>query len=160
MAAHFTPETLRFLRGLSKHNDRTWFEERRPVYERAVKAPLHGLIDEINGELAAFAPEFVRPVHKIAMRIFRDTRFSPDKRPYKSHLAAWWAQEGLQKTSAAGFFVQIGPAGVFVAAGIYAPEREELLLVRRWIETHHERLRGTLTPAASAYQETGGDAAA
>src|SRR5579875_2210635 len=113
MAAHFTAETLRFLRGLSKHNDRTWFEERRAVYERSVKAPLHAWIEEINEQLAAFAPEHVRPAHKIAMRIYRDTRFSPDKRPYKTHLAAWWAREGLQKTSAAGFFVQFGPAGGF-----------------------------------------------
>lgn len=150
MPAHFTAETFRFLRGLSKNNDRTWFEERRPVYERAVKVPLHGLIEEINEELAAFAPEHIRAPHKIAMRIFRDTRFSPDKRPYKSHLAAWWAREGLQKTSAAGFFAQIGPGGSFVAAGIYAPEREELLLVRRWLEEHHERYREQMTPLLRA----------
>ena len=146
MPAHFTPETMRFLRGLHKNNDRAWFEERRPVYERAAKAPLHALIEEINVELGTFAPEHLRPTHKIAMRIFRDTRFSPDKRPYKSHLAAWWAREGLQKTSAAGFFVQIGPAGGFLAAGIYAPEREELLLVRRWLAEHHEQYREQLDP--------------
>ena len=51
MSSAFTPETLRFLRGLAKHNDRTWFEARRPVYERAVKQPMLGLIDEINGQL-------------------------------------------------------------------------------------------------------------
>ena len=116
------------------------------MYEGAVKAPLHALIEEINRELAAFAPEHIRPPHKIAMRIFRDTRFSPDKRPYKTHVAAWWAREGLQKTSAAGFFLQLGPAGGFVAAGIYGPERDELLMFRRWLSEHHERYRAALTP--------------
>src|SRR5579875_3663753 len=102
---------MRFLRDLAKNNDRTWFEARRATYESALTQPLHAVIEEINQELAGFAPEHIRPPHKIAMRIFRDTRFSPDKRPYKTHLSAWWARAGLEKTSAAGFFLQIGPAG-------------------------------------------------
>ena len=141
MPAHFTPETFRFLRSLTKNNSREWFEERRPVYERALRAPLLAVVEEVNAELAEFAPDFVRPAHKIAMRIFRDTRFSPDKRPYKNNVAAWWSQEGLQKTSAAGFFFQTGPAGSFAAAGVYAPEREDLLLIRRWLAEHHESYR-------------------
>lgn len=150
MPAHFSPETMRFLRGLAKNNDRNWFEERRPVYERAVRAPLHALIEEINTELAEFAPEHVRAPHKIAMRIYRDTRFSPDKRPYKTHLAAWWGHERLLKTSAAGFFLQIGPAGGLVAAGVYAPERDELLTLRRWLAEEHGRYREVLEPLLRA----------
>jgi uncharacterized protein (TIGR02453 family) len=146
MPAHLTPESLKFLRGLARNNDRVWFEARRSVYERHIKEPLHALIDEINGELAAFAPEFVRPPHKVVMRIYRDTRFSPDKRPYKTHLAAWWARQGLEKTSAPGFFLQIGAEGGFVAGGIYAPEREDLLKVRQWLAEHHERFRATQEP--------------
>ncbi len=146
MPAHFTPETFRFLRGLARHNERAWFEERRPVYERALRQPLHALISEINAELAAFAPEHVRPPHKVAMRLFRDTRFSPDKRPYKTHLAAWWSRQGLEKRSAAGFFLQVGPAGGMLAAGLYAPEREDLLTFRRWLLAHHARYRETVTP--------------
>lgn len=135
---------MRFLRGLARNNDRNWFEARRPTYEAALKQPLHQVIEEINGELAEIAPEHIRPPHKIAMRIFRDTRFSPDKRPYKTHLSAWWARRGLEKTSAAGFFLQIGPTGGFVAAGVYAPERDDLLLLRRWLADHHERYRSTV----------------
>ncbi len=147
---------MRFLRGLAKNNDRTWFEERRPTYEAALKKPLHALIDEINDELAEFAPEHIHPTHKIAMRIFRDTRFSPDKRPYKTHLAAWWARAGLEKTSAAGFFVQIGPAGGFAAAGVYAPERDDLLLLRRWLAEHHERYNAALAPLLKSSRKVPG----
>lgn len=149
MPAHFTPETFRFLRALAKNNDRTWFEARRSTYESALKQPLHALIGEVNGQLAEFAPEHIRPPHKIAMRIFRDTRFSPDKRPYKSHLAAWWARQGLEKTSAAGFYLQVGPENCTVAAGVYAPEREDLLLLRSWLAEHHERFRRILNPLLS-----------
>ena len=146
MAAHFTPETMRFFRALSKNNDREWFERRRGVYERALKAPLLAVVTEINSELEDFAPEFIRPAHKVAMRIFRDTRFSPDKRPYKSNLSAWWAKRGLEKASGAGFYLQVGPENSFVAAGLYAPERDSLLLVRRWLAENHQRYRATLQP--------------
>lgn len=156
MAAHFTPETIRFLRGLAKHNDRAWFEERRPIYERSVKTPMLAVIDEINAQLAGFAPEHVRPPHKVAMRIFRDTRFSPDKRPYKTHISAWWAREGLQKTAAAGFFLDIHPEHSYAAAGIYAPERDDLLLIRRWMADHHQRYRDL---AGSLQQPAGTQAA-
>ena len=146
MAAHFTPETTRFLRGLVKNNDRTWFESKRPVYERAAKAPLLALIEEINVALDSFAPEHVRPPNKVAMRIFRDTRFSPDKRPYKRHLSAWWSRRGLEKNDGAGFYLQIGPLGSFLGAGLYAPERDALLTVRRWLADHHERYRAAIAP--------------
>lgn len=146
MDAPFTAETMRFLRGLARNNDREWFEARRPTYERAVKLPLQGLVDDINVQLAEFAPEFVRPAHKIAMRIFRDTRFSPDKRPYKSNMAAWWAQRGLEKSSGAGFYLQLGPSGSFFAAGVYAPERDDLLRLRRWLAEDHEEYRATISP--------------
>ncbi len=150
MPSHFTPETMRFLRGLAKNNDRTWFEERRPVYERALRQPLLTLVDEINLALDAFAPEHIRPANKVAMRIFRDTRFSPDKRPYKHHIGAWWARRGLERADGAGFYLQIGPAGSFLAAGLYEPEREGLLTIRRWLATHHQRYRACLAPLMKA----------
>jgi uncharacterized protein (TIGR02453 family) len=135
---------MRFLRGLAKHNDRVWFEARRPTYEKHLKEPLLALVEEINGALVEFAPEHIRPPQKVAMRIFRDTRFSPDKRPYKTHLGAWWARQGLEKTSAAGFFLQVAPEGSFLAAGVYAPERDGLLLLRRWFAEHHTLYRQAL----------------
>ena len=142
----FTPVTMRFLRGLAKHNERPWFEDRRPTYERAVKAPLHALVEEINTGLETFAPEHIRAPHKIALRIFRDTRFSPDKRPYKTHLGAWWARQGFEKNAAAGFYLDLGPERNFLAAGVYAPERDGLLIFRRWLAEHHERFRATIEP--------------
>jgi uncharacterized protein (TIGR02453 family) len=141
MPTHFTPEAMKFLRGLARNNDREWFEARRDVYERAVKAPMLALIEEINAGMIEFAPEHVRPPHKVAMRIYRDIRFSPNKQPYKTHLSAWWSRRGMEKTSGGGFYLQISPQEVMIAAGVYMPEREQLLALRRWMSGHHDDYR-------------------
>ena len=83
MGTHFSDEALKFLRGLKRNNDREWFAERKAVYEREVKAPMLALIAEMNEAMLGFAPENVRPPQKAMMRIYRDIRFSQDKRPYK-----------------------------------------------------------------------------
>ena len=144
MPTHFTPEAMKFLRGLARNNDREWFEARRALYERAVKAPTLALVEEINASMIEFAPEHVRPQHKVAMRIYRDIRFSPNKQPYKTHLSAWWSRRGMEKTSGGGFYLQISPQQVMIAAGVYMPEREQLLALRRWMSAHHESYRGQL----------------
>src|SRR5579875_1223606 len=147
MTASFQPESFKFLRGLVKHNDREWFEARRAVYERSLKAPLLAVIEEINHALEEFAPEHVRPPHKTMMRIYRDIRFSKDKRPYKHHVSAWWARRGMEKTSGGGFYLQIGPAEVMVAAGVYMPPPEQLLAIRRWMADNHEGYRKLVSAA-------------
>ena len=144
MPSQFTPEAMKFLRGLARNNDREWFEARRDVYARAVKAPMLALIEEINAGMIEFAPEHVRPPHKVAMRIYRDIRFSPNKQPYKTHLAAWWSRRGMEKTSGGGFYLQISRQQVMIAAGVYMPEREQLLALRRWMSAHHESYRATI----------------
>jgi uncharacterized protein (TIGR02453 family) len=137
VGAHFTEAAVKFLRDLKKNNDRTWFEERKDLYERELKAPLLAVVDEVNASLAEFAPEFVRPANKCAMRIYRDVRFSKNKDPYKTNLAAWWARQGLEKTSGGGFYFHFSPEEVMVAAGCYMPEKEQLLAIRRLLLERH-----------------------
>jgi uncharacterized protein (TIGR02453 family) len=79
------------------------------------------------------------------MRIYRDIRFSSDKRPYKIHQSIWWAREGLEKTSGGGFYFDLGAEQITIAAGVFMPEREQLLAIRRHIEQHHEEMRRILT---------------
>lgn len=145
MATHFQPEALKFLRGLAKHNDREWFEPRRPLYERALKEPMLALIDEVTAAMEDFAPEHVRPPHKIMMRIYRDIRFAKDKRPYKRQVSAWWARRGMEKTSGGGFYLHIHPDEVLISAGVYMPEREQLLAIRRYLSEHAEAYRALHT---------------
>ena len=131
MPAHLSEAALKFLRGLKRNNDRVWFEQRRATFERELKIPMLAIIEEVNQAMLAFAPEHIRPPQKILMRIYRDIRFSKDKRPYKVHAAAWWSRAGLEKTSGAGFYFDVNPEQITIAAGVYMPERDQLLAIRR-----------------------------
>jgi uncharacterized protein (TIGR02453 family) len=148
MATHFSPEALKFLRGLARNNDRAWFDPRKPIYEREVKQPMLALIDEVNHAFGEFAPEHIRPPHKVMMRIYRDTRFDASRglppKPYKTNAAAWWARTGLEKTTGAGFYFHFSPKETIVAAGAYMPTADQLLAIRRHIERNHKQLRSIL----------------
>jgi uncharacterized protein (TIGR02453 family) len=144
MATHFSGESIKFLRGLKRNNDRVWFEARRGVFEKDLKEPMLKLIGEVNDAMMDFAPMHVRPPQKIMMRIYRDIRFAKDKRPYKTHASAWWVRDGLQKTSGAGFYFSVSPEEVVVAAGAYMPEREQLLAIRRYLAEHYLEFRAVM----------------
>ena len=139
--AYFTPEGLRFLRGLARNNDRDWFNERKPVYEAEIKRPMLAVIEEVTGSMMDFAPGHVRAPESIMMRIYRDTRFSKNKLPYKTHVAAWWVHDGLRKTSGAGFYLHVSAKQVEIAAGAFMPETEQLLAIRRFLMEHHKEYR-------------------
>ena len=94
--------------------------------------------------MLGYAPEHVRSPAKTMMRLYRDIRFSNDKRPYKHQVSAWWARSGLEKTSGAGFYFHVSGTGVEIAAGVFMPEREQLLAIRRHLAVHHEALRREL----------------
>jgi uncharacterized protein (TIGR02453 family) len=144
MTTHFSNDALKFLRGLKRNNDREWFAARKDVYERELKAPMLALVAEVNDAMIEFAPENVRAPQKAMMRIYRDIRFSKDKRPYKIHQAAWWARQGLEKTSGGGFYFDVSSTEVTIAAGVFMPEREQLLAIRRHLVDHHTELRQLL----------------
>jgi uncharacterized protein (TIGR02453 family) len=138
---HFNEAAFKFLRGLKRNNDREWFNARKSIYEAELKAPMLALIAAINEPLAGFAPEFVRDPAKCMFRIYRDTRFGNNKLPYKDHAAAWWVRQGLGKTSGAGFYFELNPTQITIAAGCYMPEREQLLAIRRHLLERHEDFR-------------------
>ena len=141
---YFRPEALTFLRNLTKHNDRDWFNPRKAIYEAELKEPMLAIVRKITDAMMDFAPNHVRPAEKSLFRIYRDTRFSNDKRPYKTHVAAWWSHQGLEKTSGAGYYFHISPKEVIVAAGAYMPEKEQLAAIRHWLLDHHEEFRKLL----------------
>lgn len=144
MGPHFNEQAFDFLEELEHRNNRDWFEEHKPSYERELKARMLEVIDAVNARLADFAPDHIRPSSKAMLRIYRDVRFSNDKTPYKTHLAASWPRQGLEKTGGAGFFLQVGVHGVMVAGGSYSPGPPQLLAIRRHLLEHHARLRALL----------------
>lgn len=147
MAAAFTgfpEEMVRFFRSLKRNNRREWFQPRKHLFDQHVKEPMLELIGAINGELAKFAPQHVTEPKTAIFRIYRDTRFSADKTPYKTHIAASFARRGNQRLGAGGFYFSVSPENVEIAAGIWHPERDVTLLVRNHIADNHAELKRIL----------------
>lgn len=138
---HFNPEAIDFLRKLKRNNRREWFEARREVYERELKQPMLALIERITHGMADYAPDHIRPAQKCMLRIYRDTRFSADKSPYKTNLAAWWTRNGLEKTSGGGYYLHISPEELIFAAGVYMPPKEQTYAIRQYLLEHHAEFR-------------------
>jgi uncharacterized protein (TIGR02453 family) len=145
---YFRPEALEFLRNLARHNDREWFQPRKAQFEAELKEPMLAVVRKITDAMIDFAPAFVRPAEKSVFRIYRDTRFSNDKRPYKTHVAAWWLHTGLEKTSGAGYYFSVSAKEVVIAAGSYMPDKDQLSQIRHWLLEHHEEFRKLLQRAA------------
>lgn len=157
---YFTPEALKFLRNLARHNDRAWFTPRKAEFEELLKEPMLAVIRKVTEAMLDFAPQHVRPAEKSLFRIYRDTRFSNDKRPYKTHVAAWWSHQGLEKTSGAGYYFSVSPKEVVVAAGAYMPEKDQLAAIRHWLLDNHAEFRKQLNKPAvrKAFTEFEGNA--
>ncbi len=145
---YFRPEALTFLRNLARHNDREWFQPRRAVFEAELKEPMLAVIRKVTDAMVDFAPDFVRPAEKCLFRIYRDTRFSANKQPYKTHVAAWWSAAGMEKTSGAGYYFHISAKEVIVAAGAWMPEKDQLAAIRHWLLDHHTEFRKLLKKPA------------
>jgi uncharacterized protein (TIGR02453 family) len=141
---YFSEESLKFLRSLKRNNRREWFDPRKPIFESTLKAPMLRVAEGVNAAMMDFAPEHVRPAAKAVMRIYRDTRFSSDKTPYKTQVAAWWSRHGLEKTSGGGYYFHLSTENLTIAAGVYMPEREQLMAIRNYLLDHHGELRRLL----------------
>jgi len=140
----FTKDSLNFLADLAENNNREWFTPRKEDYKSLVQGPMLELAAELNHALARFAPEFCTPPQKSVFRVYRDVRFSKDKRPYKTNIAAlFWDARG-EKRSGPAFYVSVSPQEVMIAAGLYSPAPPEALLLRQHIAAHHERFREIL----------------
>ena len=137
----FPPEAIRFLRALKKNNRREWFQPRKEQYETHVKAPMLELVSALNGDLEKYAPEFVTDPKKAVFRIYRDVRFSANKLPYKTNIAASFHRRGVE---GGGLYFSVSGDEVEVAAGIYHPSRETLLAVRQHLAENHAGLRRLL----------------
>lgn len=151
----FAPAALTFLRALKRNNDREWFRQRKADYERHVRGPMVALIERLDHEFRAFAPEIDASPAVSLFRIYRDTRFSEDKTPLKTQVGAVFPDRRLGKKNGACFYVEIGPGGTLVAAGIHAPSPAELRLVRLHISQNYDRLR-SIVEAPSFRRATGG----
>src|SRR6266436_7228711 len=126
----FSAETLRFLRALKRNNRREWFNAHRDDYEAHVRQPMTAIVERLAVDLRAFAPELVASPKVSIYRIYRDTRFSEDKSPYKTHAAAVFPRSGLGKHQGAAFYLHISPTELLIGGGLYMPMPEDLNAIR------------------------------
>ena len=136
----FPPETLRFLRQLKRNNNREWFLAHKDIYEMKVKAPMTELVLALGQAMQQSAPELIVHPKRAIYRIYRDIRFSADKRPYKTHVAAIFVPRGIPKNTGACLYFHIEPAEVLVAGGVYMPDPATLRALRQHIATDWEDL--------------------
>jgi uncharacterized protein (TIGR02453 family) len=141
--AGFSPDALKFLQALKKNNSREWFQPRKEEYERLWRNPMIELVTALHSGMEKFAPEYVHDPAKAVLRIYRDTRFSKNKTPYKTHVAVTLRRMGLDKEGGA-FYFHVDEAGLLVAGGVYAPMPEELRAIRALLEERGGEFRKLL----------------
>lgn len=135
-AMSFTEETFKFLTQLKKNNNRNWFEKNKHRYEERVREPAFRFIEEVAPLLKKLTPHFLAVAKKMGgslMRVYRDTRFSKDKTPYKTNIGIQFRHEFGKDVHAPGYYLHIAPDECFLGLGIWHPESEALKKIRKHI---------------------------
>ena len=137
----FSRDALAFLRALKRNNRREWFKPRKEKYETLLRSPMIALVERLAADLRDFAPDLVASPKASLYRIYRDTRFSENKTPYKTHVAAVFPCRTLPKHQGAGLYFHISPDEVWIGGGMYAPDTSQIQAVREHIAGNVRRLR-------------------
>jgi uncharacterized protein (TIGR02453 family) len=131
--AYFTPAVFTFLSELRFHNDRGWFAANRERYLRDARDPMLRFIADFAPVLRKISPRLVadpRPVGGSLFRIHRDTRFSREKTPYKTNVAAHFRHEAGRDVHGPGYYLSLEPESVEIGGGVWHPEAEPLRKIR------------------------------
>lgn len=151
-APGFTPETLRFLKALTRNNRREWFHAHRERYDTHVHAPMVAIVEQLAVDFRKAAPDFVADPKISLFRPWRDTRFSADKKPLKTHVAAVFPHRALGRMQGAGLYFEVSSEQVWIGGGLYQPDAPTLHAVRTHLVDHHRTL--TRLTSAAAFKKT------
>ncbi len=133
---YFSNELFKFLRELAENNNRPWFQSNKDRYERHIKDAALQFIADFAPHLRKISPHFVadpRPAGGSLFRIYRDTRFSKDKSPYKTNVGIRFTHEAAKDVHAPGYYLGISSKEVFCACGIWHPDGDALRKIREAI---------------------------
>jgi uncharacterized protein (TIGR02453 family) len=124
---------LGFLSELSENNNREWFAQNKERYDTC-KEYFEKISKELILQISAFDDEIKHVEAKDCIfRIYRDTRFSHDKTPYKTHFGVFIAAAGGRKSQKAGYYLHIDPAGSFIGSGVWCPPPPLLKALRQCV---------------------------
>ena len=141
-STYFGPEVFQFLTDLKKHNDREWFLANKTRYEEQARDPFLRLIADLQPGFEKINPRIVvdpSPSRGSMMRIYRDIRFSADKTPYKTNLAAHFKHAKAKDGAIPGYYIHIAPGECMIGAGIWQPEPREAQKIRNAIVAEPKR---------------------
>lgn len=131
--AFFRPEVFDFLRQLKRHNNRDWFAKNKQRYEEVVRDPALLFIGSFAAHLHRLSPHFVadaRPARGSLFRIYRDTRFSNDKTPFKTHIGMQFRHANGKDVHAPVFYLHLEPDNCFAAGGVWHPDNNAVTKIR------------------------------
>src|SRR5215831_6494321 len=151
--ASFGPELFSFLTDLRANNNREWFAANKQRYEEQLLEPALAFIDAFAPRLEKISPHFradARPSGGSLFRIYRDTRFSKDKSPYKTNLGIHFRHERARDAHAPGYYLHIGPDEVFAGGGIWHPATDAATGIREAIVADPARWQHTTQTGAFA----------
>jgi uncharacterized protein (TIGR02453 family) len=159
----FAPELFAFLRELAQNNDREWFAANKARYAAEVQEPALAFVEDVGLRLPdEVSRHFVadpRTTGGSLFRIYRDTRFSKDKTPYKTHVGIQFRHERSRDVHAPGFYLHLEPGSVFMACGTWHPDRDTLHAIRTAIAARPARWQAIVgDPAFHRSFRLGGEA--
>jgi uncharacterized protein (TIGR02453 family) len=130
----FTPDVFEFLRQIKRRNNREWFARNKTRYEQVVRNPALLFIAAVTPQLAKLSRKIpAASLRGSVFRIYRDIRFSSDKRPYKTHVGMHWTYAKTKDAHAPGYYLHLEPESCFVAAGVWQPDTLSLNRIRQAI---------------------------
>ena len=155
----FTPEAIQFLVDLAENNDRAWFQPRKAEYERLLRDPMEAMIAALAERLAARGVPMLADPKRSPFRIYRDTRFSKDKSPYKTHLGASfrWVENAPgaraggghdERAHGNGGYFHFQPGEMYAGGGMWMMERTSIEAFRDSVRDHPDRVRAALEEPA------------
>ena len=117
----FPEQSVKFFKSLKRNNDREWFQKNKPVFEAQVIAPAKDFIVAMGEKLQSISPYIIAvpKSNRSIFRIYRDTRFSPDKSPYKTHLGIFFWEGTRPKMECPGFYFHLEPPNLMLGGGLY-----------------------------------------
>ena len=152
----FRPEAVEFLAELAANNDRAWFQPRKAEYERLLKEPMEQLCEALAERFAARGVPLGADPKRSPFRIYRDTRFSKDKSPYKPYASASFPYTGgpagdaggVEGPHGSGGYFHFQPGEMFAGGGIWMPEKPRLDAFRRAVVEQPDRVAAALDDPA------------
>ena len=136
-----TKESLAFLKKLVKNNNRDWFKTNKETYEKDIKIPFESYISSLIQQVNQFDPLIDLPAKKAIFRIYRDTRFSKDKTPYKNHISAAFAPYGRKNPNDPGYYFHLDAKRLMIGGGAYFIDKVGLQTLREFIDNDIKRFQ-------------------